>query len=152
LKKLSPYRVVISRVINAPLSFVYSWWTDFREDDPKITGQERTISIFEHNGSRIIMSVSHQSDDKTVSAARIVSLMPPDAWHLDWIGDEFDETGDYKLTPISSGRTKLAAIFKVKPKTTNCPDKANLRKNINEVWVKYIEALESDASNRARRE
>jgi hypothetical protein len=150
LRKLSPYRVVISRVINAPLPFVYSWWTDFREDDPKITGQKRRISIFEHTSNRIIMSISHQSHGKTVSAARIVSLMPPDAWQLDWIGDEYDETGDYKLTRIGSGRTKLTTIFKVKPKTANCPDKMSLRKNINAVWDKYIAALELAASRSAQ--
>ena len=90
------------------------WWTDFREDDVKITGQKRRVTILERTSNRIIMSVRYRSRGKIQNAARIVTLKPPDAWHLDWIGDDQDETGDYKLTRLDNRRTRLSVLFRVK--------------------------------------
>ena len=145
MRKLSPFSIKISRMINAPLPFVYSWWTDFREDDWKITGQRRKITIHERTRNRFIMSVKYQGQGKTATAARIVTLKPPDAWHLDWIGDEHDETGDYKLTRVGRNRTKLTVIFKVKPKATSWANKVKRQRIIENVWNKYIAAMESAA-------
>ena len=147
LRKLSPYSIVISRVINAPLPFVYSWWTDFREDDWKISHQRRKIKIYERTRNRLIMSLKYQSHGETATAARIVTLKPPYAWHLDWIGDEHDETGDYKLTRLAHNRTKLTVMFKVKPKTAPWANKMKVQRGIESVWDKYVAALEEAAQN-----
>jgi hypothetical protein len=95
-------QVSVSRKINAPLSFVYAWWTDFSEGDPKITGQKRRLIILERRANRIIMSVRYTSHGRILTAARIVTLKPPNAWHLDWIGDEDEETGDYQLRRLGA--------------------------------------------------
>ena len=86
-----------------------------------------------------------------MTAARIVTLKPPNAWHLDWIGDEHDETADYKLTSLKSHKTRLTITFKVKNKDPNFPARLAFLKNINEVWDKYVAALEKDhQSSRTR--
>ena len=139
-----PLQVSISRVIDAPLPYVYSWWTDFREDDPKISSQKRRLSILERNAKRIIMSVRYTSHGRVMTAARIVTLKPPNAWHLDWIGDENEETGDYLLRSAGSRKTRLHATFRVNYKHHRSPAKFAFLKSLNEVWDKYIDALERD--------
>jgi hypothetical protein len=78
-----------------------------------------------------------------MTAARIVSLKPPDSWHLDWIGDEYLETGDYELTRLGDRRTRLKAVFRIEddPKTLKQSD---FQKNGNAAWDKYVPALERD--------
>jgi len=142
--KVRSFKVEISRIIEAPLSFVYSWWTDFREDDVKISGQKRRVSILERTGRRVIMSVRYSRSGRPRTAARIVTLEPPDAWHLDWIGDEENETGDYRLRRLDNRRTKLGAVFKVKPRATRKSNKSKFQKNVNALWDKYVAALEKD--------
>ena len=94
------------------------------------------------------MSIQTKHGLKVVSAVRIVSLNPPDSWHLDWIGDENDEAGDYQLTRLGPRKTQLKAIFKVKPKTSNTPTKTKMMKSVNSVWDKYVNALENDYKTR----
>jgi hypothetical protein len=146
-----PLQFSVSREINAPLSFVYAWCTDFRENDPKLTGQKRRISILERNAQRIIMSVKYTSHGRMMTAARIVTFKPPNAWHLDWIGDEYDETGDYELTSFGVHKTRLTVTFKVKNKNRKSPARSAFLKNINEVWDKYVAALEKDYQSYRKR-
>jgi hypothetical protein len=138
----------VSKIINAPLSFVYRWCTDFREDDQKITDQRRRIRIHERTATRFIMSVRDRHGAKIVSAARIVTLKPPDSWHLDWIGDEYDEKGDYRLTKLGSRRTRFSATFKVASIKPGAPTKQEMRRNVTAVWDKYTRALEKDYASR----
>ena len=80
-----------------------------------------------------------------MTAARIVTFKPPNAWHLDYIGDENDETGDYKLQSLGRRKTRLQVTFNVDYKGgRGAPSKIGFLKNINEVWNKYIAALEKD--------
>jgi hypothetical protein len=107
VRRLRAFSCSVSKTINAPLPFVYSWCTDFREDDNKITGAKSRISILQRSRTRFIISVKYKNDGKTMSAAKIVSLMPPNAWHLDWIGDDDNETGDYRLTGLGNRGTSM---------------------------------------------
>jgi hypothetical protein len=143
--------VSISRVINAPLSFVYAWWTDFRESDPKITGQKQRLVILERSAKRVIMSVKYTSHGRVIRAARIVTLKPPNAWHLDWIGDEKEETGDYRLRGIGVRKTRLDATFKVNYKDHRAPSKSAFLKSVNGAWDKYVATLERDYQHEHKR-
>ena len=139
-----PFQFSVSKIINAPLPFVYAWCTDFREDDYKISGQNRRIAIFERTANRFIMSIRDKRNSKVVTAARIVTFNPPNSWHLDWIGDENDERGDYRLTRLGAHKTRLNATFKVKPKASDAPRKSEMQKNVNAAWNRYASALEKD--------
>jgi hypothetical protein len=139
-----PFQFSISKSINAPISYAFAWCTDFREDDHRLGGQKRRIAILERTEQRFIMSIKTRRGSKVISAARIVSLAPPNAWHLDWIGDENDETGDYRLTRLSARKTRLNATFKVKPKTSNAPRREQMIKSVNSAWDQYVSALEND--------
>ena len=143
-----PFQFSITKRINAPLGYAFAWCTDFREDDHKISQQKRRIRILERTRKRFIMSIQTKHGLKGVSAVRIVSLNPPNSWHLDWIGDENNETGDYQLTRLGPRKTQLKATFKVKPKTSNTPTKPTMMKTVNSVWDKYVNALENDYKTR----
>jgi len=143
-RTMRPFQFSISRSINVPISYTFDWCTDFREDDHRLGGQKRRIAILERTEQRFIMSIKTRHGSKVISAARIVSLAPPNAWHLDWIGDENDETADYRLTRLSARKTRLNATFKVKPKTSSAPKKEQMIKSVNLSWDQYISALEND--------
>jgi len=144
--KLSSFSLSVSKVINAPLPFVYAWCTDFKEDDYRITGEKKKISILEKKQNRYIISVVDKHGRRPLNAAKVVTLKPPNAWHLDWIGDEDDELADYRLSPVGKRGTRLMVRFKVKNKIPTAANRAQWEKHANYVWDKYVAALERDFS------
>lgn len=74
----------------------------------------------------------------------VVTLYPPNAWHLNFVGDDDDEVGDYVLTRLGSKKTRLDMTFDEHYKTRKAPTKAQDLKQTNEVWDKYVAALEND--------
>jgi len=134
----------ISKVINAPLKFVYNWCVDFREDDPEIWGSKMRRIILQKTKRRVIYMSTHRKGGKTIAAVRIVTLQPPNAWHLDLVGQENDEIGDYHLTRLGPRKTRLDITFKAKYRIANAPTKEKDTKQTNEIWDKYIVALERD--------
>jgi hypothetical protein len=142
----------VSKTINAPLSYVFSWCTDFSEDDPKITGSKSQRKILEKTKKRVIYAQLY-NDEKGQQkvAVDIVSLKSPRYWHLDYFGEEDDETGEYKLTRLGKNKTRLDMLFKEKWKISNPPTKAWQVQHTNEIWDKYIAALEHDYNSEERR-
>ena len=138
------YAYHISKVINAPLKFAYTWCVDFREDDPKIWGSKTTRIILQKTKRRVIYMSTQKRGKKVAAAVRIVTLHPPNAWHLDLVGQENDEIGDYHLTSLGSRKTRLDITFKVKHKIAHASTKEKDTKQTNEVWDKYVAALERD--------
>jgi len=134
----------ISKVINAPLRFVYNWCVDFREDDPKMWGSKAKRMILEKTKRRVIYMSTQRRRSRTVAVVRIVTLRPPNAWHLDLAGQERDEIGDYHLTRLAPRKTKLEITFKAKYRIANAPTKEKDTKQTNETWDKYIAVLERD--------
>jgi hypothetical protein len=149
LAKLPSFSLSVAKVIRAPLPFVYAWCTDFREDDHKITGERKKISVLEKRKTRYIISVRDDKGRSPSYAAKIVTLQPPNAWHLDWIGDEDDENADYRLSRVRHG-TRLNVRFNVKSKVRNAANKVEWKRHANYVWDKYVAALEHDFSKGRR--
>ena len=145
-QKSQTYR--ISKVIDAPLAFVYNWCTDFREDDGKLTGSRRKKKILEKTKSRVITTSSSMEHGKLIGHVSIVSLMPPNAWHLDTAGNPREqETGDYKLTRVSANKTRLDMVFDVKYGAgAKVPSKEWWEEDSGKFWDKLIVALTKDYS------
>ncbi len=79
-----------------------------------------------------------------MSTVRIVTLHPPNSWHLDKVGQEADEIGDYRLTKLGPRKTRLDMTFKAKYKIANAPTSEEDTKETHRVWDKYTSALEKD--------
>ncbi len=138
-----------SKVIDAPLKFVYEWCTDFSPGDPQITGSSSRRTILEKTKKRAIYVVSYKGADGSPKLnVNIVSLKPPNAWHLDQFGEEDNETGDYVLTSLGKGRTRLDMVFKERWKRiAKIPSIKEQITNTEKVWNKYAAALKKDYSN-----
>jgi hypothetical protein len=135
----------VSKIINAPLSYVFRWCTDFREDDPKITGSKSQRRILSKTKKQVIYAQLYNDEKgKERVAVDIVTLKPPKSWHLDYYGEEDDETGEYKLTSLGKNRTRLDMLFKEKWKIPSPPTKAWQIEHTSEIWDKYVAALERD--------
>ncbi len=139
----------ISKTINAPLKFAYTWLTDFSEEDPKITGSKSQRTILEKSKKKAVYVINYEgSDGKLKTVVNVVTLSPPDAWHLDQFGIEDNETGDYKLVKLGKNKTRIDMVFKEKWKNiAKIPSIKEQARHTNEIWDKYVAALEKDHSN-----
>jgi hypothetical protein len=141
----------VSRTINAPLSYVFKWCTDFREDDPIITGSKSQRKILQKTKKQVIYAqLYNDGKGQQRVGVNVVSLKPSRGWHLDYYGEEDDETGEYGLTSLGRGRTRLDMTFKEKWKIANPPSKTWQIEHTNEIWDKYIAALEQDCNSKKR--
>ncbi len=138
----------VSKIIHAPLAFVYDWCTDYRESDPKITGSKAKRKILLKTVRRVVYTSAYKSGGKPKTAVDVITLYPPKWWHLDFIGDEDDETGDYKLTGLGPRKTRLDMSFIEHYKMRKPPTKAQDVKHTHEVWEKYAAALEREYARR----
>jgi len=134
----------VTKMINAPLKFVYDWCTDYREDDNLITGSAAGIKILQKTNRRVIYLRTYQRNATTIIAVKMVTLRPPNAWNLDQVGEDEDATGTYKLTPLGSERTRLDMTFTEKYKISEVPTKEEDRKGTEQMWQKYVTAIEKD--------
>jgi hypothetical protein len=138
--------VKVSKTVNAPLSFVYAWCTDFSADDPSITGSKSQRMILSKTKRRVIYAQIYDGmDGKKKVAVNIVALTPPNSWHLDYFGEEDDETADYRLRSLGKDSTKLDMVFREKWKEiAKVPTLEEQSKQTNKVWDLYVAALEKD--------
>jgi len=142
------HTVRVSKIINAPLRFVYDWCTDFREDDRKMIGSRRKRIILQKTKRRVVYIYIYRRGGKVRSAVNIVTLQPPNAWHLDSPGQDCDEIADYRLTMLSPKKTRLDITFKEQYKIPRAPSRVQDAKDLNEAWDKYVAALERDYARR----
>jgi len=136
-----------SKKIEAPLSFVYDWCTDFQEDDPKITGSKSGRKILEKSEKRVIYTVSLVENGKDEGHVSIVSLKPPNSWHLDTAGNEMEkEVGDYKLSKLGKNKTRLDMVFTLdySKAVKKVPTSKELADDLSNFWDKLIDGLMKD--------
>ena len=142
--------IAVSKVIHAPISFVYNWCTDYSPDDSKLTRSKTRRIILNKTPRQAIYLETFRRNGKSMCAVNIVSLKPPTRWHLDYVGQEADEIGEYRLTRHGPKTTKLDMRFKVKYKIPDAPTKVEETKQTNIVWDKYVRALEEEFASRNR--
>ncbi|MGI0078443.1 MAG: hypothetical protein ACRECH_02355 [Nitrososphaerales archaeon] len=143
--KTGTYR--ISKTINAPLPFVYEWCTDFRDDDTQLTGSKSIRHVVEKTEKRVVYVVDYKVNGKDLWHASVIALNPPNSWHLETACDKYeDEIGEYNLTKLGKGRTRLDMVFRMRYK--NPPYKIDTKKEWEEdtsrFWDKLIAALDRD--------
>lgn len=138
----------ISLAIDAPLTYVYDWCTDFTDDDPKITGAPYTRHVIEKTKKRVVWIQRYTIDGTVKEGVRIVTLSPPDSWHLESINEEVYRIGDYILSSSGRERTKLKIKIKARYKTNEPKSTLSLKQNLSEDWDKYKAALVKDYASR----
>jgi hypothetical protein len=144
--KIHTYKV--SRIIRAPIRFVFDWCTDYRESDPKITGTKSRRKILSRKKNRVVYLSQYRMHRKPRSAVNVVTLYPHEAWHLDFIGDGDEEVGEYVLKRLGPRKTRLDMTFQEHYTMRGAPSKTQDIKATHEVWDKYVAALERDYTRR----
>jgi hypothetical protein len=140
--KRHTYHVV--KMIDAPLKFVFNWCTDYREDDNELTGSKAQFKILQKTSHRVIYLRTFELDGKTLTAVKMVTLRPPKSWCLDQVGEDEDVIGVYRLTRVGPEKTRLDMKFTEKYKISDAPTKEQNRNQTDQMWNKYVTALEKD--------
>ncbi len=134
----------ISETFNAPRDFVFNWCTDFREDDYKMTGSTARRRFLERTKDRIVWVVNYRDGRRSVEGVRAVWLKPPNSWRFDTCGDG-REVGDYSLSELKNGKTRLDMVFRV---TYDDPSKVESQAEWTKVarrnWSTFAKFLEKD--------
>ena len=140
-----------SQKFNAPKDFVYSWCTDYREDDPKMLGSKFRRRFIERTSERVVWWVDEGGEKvRKPQPVRVVWLSPPDRWHLETCGDGF-EIGDYRVTSLGSEKAKLDVEFTVVLDSKRLAGASKLmRANGRNHWKAYAKFLERDYKALAR--
>ena len=134
----------ISRTFAAPRDFVFNWCTDFREDDYKMTGSTARRKFLERTKERIVWAVRYREGKKREEGIRAVWLKPPNSWHFDTCGDG-REVGDYNLSELKNGKTRLDMVFRVTyDDPSEVESQAEWTKDANDNWSAYAKFLEKD--------
>ncbi len=130
--------------VNAPVDYVFSWCTDFREDDNKYTGSKTTRKILEKSPQRVVWRVTYKEGKDTFEGVRAVWLNRPKSWHLDTCGDG-REVGDYKVKPLGKNKSRLDMKFVVTyDSKREVEDKDEWEADGIKHWKIYKKALEAD--------
>ena len=134
----------LSATFDAPKDYVFTWCTDFREDDNKIVGTNTVRKILEKTPERVVWRVRYKDGKDFKEGVRAVWLDAPNSWHLDTCGDG-REVGDYKLKALSKNKTRLDMKFAVTYDSKDeVEDKDEWEGDGVKHWKIYKKALEAD--------
>jgi hypothetical protein len=143
-----------SKLIRAPLTFVYRWCTDYREDDDRITNSiyHYRARIALREPKRVVRVITVPARDRRRSTdVEIIQLHYPDRWHLTKLSATDDETGNYRLTSRGRRLTLLEMRFRRTWKLGQPPSTDRYRALFNRVWDRYVEVMEAEYRQRTGR-
>ena len=133
----------LSKIVDAPIRYVYDWCTDFRPDDAKLSTSEQKHRVVRVSPQRLVRVKVHGNGAKNPAInVEMVRLSPPNAWHKDAIGEEDLHSIDYKLTALSPNKTRVSLVMVVRWMVPNFPEKADWLRSANKYWDKLVLAIE----------
>lgn len=139
-----PYRIHVS--FRVPLDFAFGWCTDYTPEDGKLEGEMYQRKIIERTPRRVVFEDLEEAKDGWTWGRDVVTLHPPDRWHMDGVGNRRDVTADYMLSNLSDGRTRLELRWKRRPKDAATPQitKAQREADALRAWKRFGVAMERD--------
>ena len=139
-------KISITKKIPAPLPYVFDWLTDFRVDDNLITGSKFPKKNLEKNDNTVTYIAEQMKNDHIIQRNYVVTMIPPDKWHVEARGEETDTTGDYILSTESDGAI-LEMNWETTHKVNPIPTKEESERDSHEFWDTVILALLKDYQN-----
>jgi hypothetical protein len=141
----------VSVDMQAPLSFVYRWCTDYTPHDGKYGGENKTIHlkrrIIEKKHRRVVFENLFDVGKGWGWERHIVTLRPPDRWHCEGSGNYQESVLDYRLTPLPGGRTRFDMRWKSRPMGLSegaRPRASSIEAHVTELWKRRARALERE--------
>jgi hypothetical protein len=138
--------VRVSKVVHAPLRYVYDWCTDYRADDWRIQRADpaklsfRVFRISPHRVIRIRLAAKGSRDPDI--AVDVVRLDPPADWHTDQIDERDRMALDYHLVRLGPRKTRLDLLVTERWVTRDFPTRRELRQRVSATWDRILTALE----------
>src|SRR5437764_1257194 len=111
------------------------------------------VKVIERSSHRVIFEDLEESDDGWNWSRDIVTLRPPNRWHMDGIGNRRDVTADYVLSPLPDGRTRFDLRWSRRPKVPEAKKltKAEREASTMRAWKRFAAAMEQDYRRSRRR-
>jgi len=136
-----------------PLDFAFAWCTDYTPEDAKLEGDSYERKIVERTPRRVVLEDLYDTKAGWIWSREVVTLQPPNRWHMDGVGNRRDVTADYVLSPLPDGRTRFDLRWSRHPKV---PDAKKLTKAEREAsamrgWKRFAVAMERDYRHSRRR-
>lgn len=133
----------ISKVIAAPVSYVYDWCTDYRPDDGKYSRSKPRFRVLRLSPERVVRVRYSGGRAKPLAVAvEVVRLRPPDRWHLDQIDEADLNSVDYKLTRLGPRKTRLSILLVERWMVPTFPPKVEWVRKSSGYWDALVSALE----------
>jgi hypothetical protein len=138
------YRIRVT--FDAPIDYVFAWCTDYTPDDAKLEGEAYTRKVIERTKRQVTFEDLEETKEGWAWGRDVVTLRPPNRWHMKGVGNQRDVEADYRLKALPDGRTELDLRWRRRPKV---PDAAKLTKSQREAsslraWKMFGAALEGD--------
>jgi hypothetical protein len=145
------YRIRVS--FGVPLDFAFAWCTDYTSEDSSLEGESYQRKIIERTPDRVIFEDLEETEDGWVWGRDVVTLLPPNRWHMDGVGNRRDVTADYVLSPLPDGRTGFDLRWRRRPKVpeTKKLTKAEREASAMRAWKRFAVAMERDYRGSRRR-
>lgn len=136
----------VAAEFRAPLSYVYSWCTDFDPGDAQREREQYVRRILERTARRVVFEDLEDTKDGWVWSRHVVTLHPPNAWHSESVGSHRDASLEYALTPLPGDRTRLDLRWRRWPtaRATVRRSKREIERSTAEAWRHLSRALERD--------
>ena len=133
----------LSKIVDAPIRYVYDWCTDFRSDDAKLEGSKSSHRVIRVSPQRLVrVKVASKGAKNPAMNVEVVRLSPPNAWHKDTIGEEDLDSMDYKLTALSPNKTRVTLVMVERWMVPKYPKKADWLRSANKYWDELVLAIE----------
>ncbi len=138
------FRLSVS--FRAPLDFVYRWCTDYTPEDAALEKETYERKIVEQTPRRVVFEDLEDSPNGWDWSRAVVSLRPPNRWHMDAVGNNRDVAADYVLSSLANGWTRLDLRWKRRPKVPDAKrrTKAEREASATRAWHHFAAALERD--------
>ena len=133
----------ISKIVDAPLRYVFDWCTDFRADDAALEGSGRRHRVLGVSPERLVrVKVGRKRAHNPRMSVEVVRLRPPNRWHKDTIGEEDLDSMDYRLTALGPRRTRFTLEIVERWMVPDFPKKADWLRSANEYWDELVRTIE----------
>ena len=127
--------VRLSKIVDAPLRYVYDWCTDYRSDDGKFESSRPRFRVIKLGPRRVVrVQTSATRANDPVVAVELIRLSPPNEWHVDGIGENDVGAVDYKLTKLGPEKTRVALVIVERWMVPRYPKKDEWLPRSSEYW------------------
>ncbi|TLZ59403.1 MAG: hypothetical protein E6K13_09830 [Methanobacteriota archaeon] len=138
------YRIRVS--FRVPLAFALKWCTDFSSDDGNLEGESYRRKVVQKTSRRVVFEDLEETKDGWMWSRDVVTLRPPDRWHMDGVGNHRDVTADYVLTTLADGQTQLDLQWRRRPRNPAAAKLTKLQRETSALqsWRRFRTAMERD--------